>query len=52
MLSGYVMKHVILLLMVFIGLQELEMGIFKVKLLHNIKKIAMEAQLMISVGSI
>lgn len=46
------MKHVILLLMMLLGLQESEMGIFKGKLLCNIKEIAMEAQLMISVGSI
>lgn len=44
--------------MMLLGLQEsemgifFEMGIFKGKLLSNIKKIAMEAQLMISVGSI
>lgn len=49
---GYAMQHVILLLMMLLGLQESEMGIFKGKLLHNIKEIAMEAQLMISVGSI
>lgn len=38
--------------MMLLGLQESEMGIFKAKLLRNIKEIAMEAQLMISVGSI
>lgn len=38
--------------MMFLRLQECEMGIFKGKLLNNIKKIALEAQLMISVGSI
>lgn len=50
--SDYTIKHVISLLMMLLRLQGCEMGISEVKLLSNVKKIAMKAKLMISVGII